>query len=260
MAAKKHVRTNPGGGEITLVEQFLSLTRQVEMLGKQLNVNIQQGHPSRAPLFEQLSVIEQKLIIQRLSNLIAIYSQSLTETGGELNSRHLVWSAFKHFGIYPPGDFFDKISDDNIIEVYDLNHFQVFANLAFYDCCSYTLEEVSCLKWTQLWERETPEHTGLLMSYVDKFCSAEEHQTFKVDFPECYCHETRSPFRYRLRYDLKFGAAVRRRGTGQTCGYVAIESAEIVSKRLTALEEEMLLLQHHARLVAVGDDTNDSSV
>lgn len=259
MAARSQACLNPGGGDATLVERFLALSRQIENLAQSLKIRIVRGHPTSAPLFEALAAHDQQRVIRRAASLVEIYQTSLAATGGELNSRHLVWSAFKHFGMFPPGDFFDKISDDSIVEVYDLNNMQIFANLAFFEVCSYTFEEISCLGWTELWVREDPSHMTLLFEILENLMAMDEHKTIKVDFPESLIKESRSPFKYRIRYDMRHIGTVRQRGTLENCGFAAIETGEIVSPRLSALEEEFLLLQHHGRLVDVSA-APDSSV
>ncbi len=94
---------------------------------------------------------------QALSD-IRIYLSSIYDTRGLKKNPNLgmqfLWSSLKTYGLKCPHDFFNKISEDCIIELYDLEYKQVWRNFHFFDVCSYTIEQVFCEPWTDRYKRD----------------------------------------------------------------------------------------------------------
>ncbi len=79
------------------------------------------------------------------------YAKSMGWTAKD--DMHFLWSSFKKLGIKPASDFFNYISKNDAIEIYNLDGIQTWRNLSFMEICNYTIEEMFCYPWEQRYTR-----------------------------------------------------------------------------------------------------------
>jgi hypothetical protein len=78
------------------------------------------------------------------------------------SSRQLTWSALKILGLRPPLDFFDKIQNEDIVEIYNTDQVQIFRTLRFFELCSYDVASILMIPWYKLYGRSSQmEEIGL---------------------------------------------------------------------------------------------------
>jgi hypothetical protein len=67
-----------------------------------------------------------------------------------------------HFAVDPK--FYSMIDREDILEVYDSNHVQVFRSFNFFRTCTYNLDDVLAHEWYELYERNEAITNGMLNS------------------------------------------------------------------------------------------------
>lgn len=70
-----------------------------------------------------------------------------------------------HFAVDPT--FYTMIDRDDILEVYDSNHVQVFRSFNFFRTCTYNLDDVLAHEWFELYERDEAVTTEMLNSITN---------------------------------------------------------------------------------------------
>lgn len=105
--------------------------------------------------FSKRSKKDQKKIIAYLDISLAIFNECILSGGTEaFDNRVLLWRLLKRIGGVPQDDLFDKIKDDDLIEVYFPDHTPLFRNFKFYREFSYTVDEALCQTWYQFCRRD----------------------------------------------------------------------------------------------------------
>lgn len=71
------------------------------------------------------------------------------------DGRKFLWRMINRMGYVPTADLFDHITDDDVIEIYTLDNWQIFRNLNFFNYISFNIEEVANLNWSADSKRES---------------------------------------------------------------------------------------------------------
>ena len=166
MIASEPSAANSKPSAASLAESFRVFARTLATIGESYGVLIRTYHSEELPYFSKLSSIDQETAVTRLSQYVSI-CQDVVAGGGSLrSSRTFVWRALKEMGLLPDSDLFTRIEEDEIIEIYNLDHIQIFRNLPFFEYCSYTLEDLYARPWHQLFLRDEPGITQKIISIV----------------------------------------------------------------------------------------------
>lgn len=65
-----------------------------------------------------------------------------------------LWRTLAKHGFRFPSDLFTSIGHQDVVEVYTADSLQVFRSLHFFKVCSYTLEQIYCIPWFDLYQRD----------------------------------------------------------------------------------------------------------
>lgn len=80
--------------------------------------------------------------------------ESVVKDGHSLNNNlQFVWYALKELKLKPSSEFFDKILDTDVIEIYNAEGVQIFRNFRFFEFCGYTLADIFLNPWFDLYYR-----------------------------------------------------------------------------------------------------------
>lgn len=104
--------------------------------------------------FSKRSKKDQKKIIAYLDLSLSVLNECILSGQDAFDNRVLLWRVFKRLGHVPQDDLFDKIHDDDLIEIYFTDHTPLFRNLKFYREFSYTVDEALCQTWYQFCRRD----------------------------------------------------------------------------------------------------------
>lgn len=155
------------------------------------------------------------------------------------------WNAFKTLKLKPTTDFFSFLTDESVVEIYNAVGIQVFRNCKFFEICSYTLEDLYCRPWFELYERD-PQVISAITKQVELALSGKTKTLF---FPELGIHglnEKNSPFKYRLELEIDCIAPIIDEMGRFSSFFAAIETVKILNK-LTNTEKELRLADYYSK-------------
>lgn len=219
--------SNDSGRE-ALKKRFLKASYELYEAGKSVGCRIIPAtHPS-LPIFSSVDFSKQLEAVQTVENMASVYTSAVKEGHAIDHPASIVWFALRRLNLLPPSDFFDKLESTDVVEVYSKEGFHLFANLRFFDLCSYSLEQIYCRPWSQLWLRE---QNGLedLMAVIDKAMDPDQRGTLIFEGLNHSVRELDSPFKYFLDYTIKGIAPVWERKPHRKSGFVIIERAEVLN-------------------------------
>lgn len=209
----------------------LSFKYQSEKLSsilKQSDVSMRPYDSAATPWFSQLTDQGKALVIEKIEANIAVYTE-LFEQGHSLrDSKKLMWQSLKSSRLTFRSDLFDFFNEGDVIEVYDKNNIQVFCNLDFYDYCSYTIEDIYCRPWVELFIREDNDSLENLIPVLNGFYDGTINDTVSMDHLGVHSViEKDSAFKNHFNMQIKYLSPIFDEDTKQPYGFVAVEAAEI---------------------------------
>jgi hypothetical protein len=189
-----------------LSESFRGLALELSAIGQSIDVTIRAFSDPSLPHFAKLTTDEQQNVVMQLARYVSICQDVLASGGSLRSTRTFVWRAFREFGWTPNSSFFNAMSDDHVIEIYDRNNLQIFRNFRFFELCSYTLEDVFTRPWTTLFRRRDQAQTERLIKYVETMFAIETRETLFVDVGIQNTQETDSELRRSVDLEVEVAA------------------------------------------------------
>ena len=230
---------------------FFHAAQKISEYGKDLGIRITAAIDSTLPEFRKLSSNDQQSAVEKIEANLDVFA-SVVASGGNLSSPNTIaWMACQKLGYTPPSDFFSKLTDEDVIEIYSKDGLHQFANLKFFEICSYTLEQLYTLPWHTLWQREEKD-VALLMSLPGIVLSPDHSGTLEVLSRHQKVKESASPFKYETRYQMRFIAPLICRDTHKKMGMIVSERALLEGPLLSPSEEEALLESFYQEQESVG--------
>lgn len=170
---------------------------------------------------------------QQISVLSAIKSyygacQDCKAEGASLRDAPvLLWKMFRRLGVTPASDLFSYITNESVIEIYNDKSTQVFRNLCFFEVCSYTLEELFCRPWWELYQRDNSITQRLFAAAVN-ILRGEDRQTTPAHVPVHTLEEVCSPLRFRMDAHHEYLSPLSE--DGKIVGYCVLSTVRLHSK------------------------------
>lgn len=150
-----------------LVQEFQGKLIQLSGLLSSEGVSVRAFSEPSLTLFEQLGLKEKQAKLKEVSTYLETCQSELSEKKTLKNTNSFVWRGLREGGFKFSSDMFTHLKDHHVIEVYDLNNKQVFRNLNFYDFVSYTLEDLYCRPWPELFHRPDTETVEKMFATLD---------------------------------------------------------------------------------------------
>jgi len=208
---------------------FREIADKICEIGDRYSVKITGYKHADLPLYSALPVQKQQDSLHQLR--VFLQTMEATESSGNKvdNQGCFVWAALSTFGLVPPADLFSKLDSDALIEIYDLYGLQIWRNFNFLKFCSYTLEEVFCIEWSNRYTREP----GMNEVCAQKIGALLSGQTPEIYYPGIAKHtieETCSEERYifNVHYDL---LCTLKNREGAVVSWLVMATAEHLGRR-----------------------------
>jgi hypothetical protein len=192
---------SPLHDDLNYENSFVALSTQLSQF---LNLEGIASRPYAAdlPHFKKLSLTKKRAVVTHLESYMSLCVDHQMERQALRDSKKFTWRALQKFGFTPTSDFLDKISNADVVEIYSEDHTQLFRNFEFFSFCSYTLEELFCLEWWNLFRRDPK---------VDVQILAMANQIFAGKAPEGFCknlethilEEAQSQDRFKIKYEMQ---------------------------------------------------------
>jgi hypothetical protein len=106
------------------------------------------------PFFKKMNLLGQSKVTEQLEFFHKLCSEQINENYEIKDNHSFVWRAMRALGLAPTSDLLNYITDDNIVEIHSSDNLQLFRNFKFFEYCSYSLEEIYCIEWWNLYRRD----------------------------------------------------------------------------------------------------------
>jgi hypothetical protein len=189
------------------VEQFRVLADAYSKFAKEAGIDLLPYREAHLPHFSTQTEATRREILSALERCVSICEKTRAEGHGMSDSPALIWAAFKEFGFRPPSDLFSYIDTKSVIEVHSSQGIQIFRNFNFYKYCSYSLEELYCMPWFQLFERDGKIVQDMI-ALATRVFTGEIKSTVPMNLPVHTVEERFSQAKHRVKLDMKWIAPV----------------------------------------------------
>lgn len=219
--------------------EFRLVADGIVALAQDYNVNLQGYSSVELPLFSALSAAKQKLIIESMKLFLSTLQQVVGAGASLDDGKQTAWHAISFMGLRPPAGLFTHLQQGTVLEIYDLNNFQIWRNFEFLRVSSYTLEEIYCIDVFSRYYRP-PSFMQECVEKVTLLIKAEAPEIFFPDISEHALTETVSRDKLVIMVKHHLFALLKDR-TGQPAAWFVMSSGEVTKgpkKRMTPVELE----------------------
>lgn len=137
--------------------------------------------------------------------------EDFKSSGGSLrDSRRLTWAFLKLRGLQPCSSTFSRIEEEDVIEVYNSEHIQVFRNIKFFEYYTGSLFDLCVLDWMSLYRRNPQIEEQLFLQLESSFRQNSRVLAFK-GVSEHDLSLRFSEVSVDMRLHLKFRSGLRNR-------------------------------------------------
>lgn len=134
-----------------LNEHFTELTKEIVLELRTYGIERLPFQDHTLPHFSKLTNDKKLQALKSLQYQLEFFKAAKSE-GSHPNCRQLLWRMLTKIGYVPQSDIFDKITDEDNVEIYNvLDSTSLFKNLKFFEFVSMTMEEIYTLPWTEQW-------------------------------------------------------------------------------------------------------------
>lgn len=161
--------------------------------------------------FESSSAAQKMRAIAYLDANIEILNECVASGESPKNSAQMLWRILRKIKATPEMDIFDKIEEGDVVEVYYDDHVQIFRNLEFFNYCSFTVDELLCGKWYNLYKRDFVS-TLKMLRMAFKLLSRKLDVTTAWNVPEHIFDEVGSEEKLRHSIILKYASPIKSQG------------------------------------------------
>lgn len=190
------------GPEEELKNTFASVSFALTELLSRENVQTK-AFSEGLPHFSALSLERKTTALASLQNYYELCAEHVKENQSLRDSKKFTWRALGKMALAPVSDLLDSITEGDVVEIYNLDHVQVFRNLEFFDFCSYTIEELYCLEWWRLFHREE-KLVKEILRLLDSFHTRKNPQGLWNALPAHVVSESLSTSKYKVEVLLTY--------------------------------------------------------
>lgn len=209
----------PGIKENALDKQFRDLCEKIAAMAQEDGYGTRPYTGPEIPLFTTKDEAAKAEIVRSLNEYI-INIQSVRAGSKNMTNLNSFWRVLSERKMIPPSDFFDLVKKDDIIEIYDAQGIQIFRSWAFFGLTTYSIEEMYCVPWTDLYGREA-EVKDKCVAAVIKVLSGEVNHSFKPDIPVHVVYELKGNGKLRNMSEPLVIAPLKD-SSGNICGLIHV--------------------------------------
>jgi hypothetical protein len=156
-------------------------------------------------------------------------AEVLKEEKHIVNNPNTLWRMLKRLSIRTSDDLFTYLTDQDVIEIYDLDGRQLYRSFNFFSLCNYSLEQIYSVPWFELYERNS-ELTKANLDFVAEIIQHPELGTRATPVPVHEVREKRRPHRRITRIQPRFMSPMfdcKRNVAGFINTFLSLESVDI---------------------------------
>jgi hypothetical protein len=200
---------------------------------KKEGVSVRAFFDPSLPVFSKYETKLQDQIIHGITADLEIFESMINEGHSLRDTPKLVWRYMHKLGIVPQSDIFDKITDDDIVEVYlvaDGAQRQVFRNLKFLECVSFTIDQIFGADWRVTTTRDE-KAAAKIFEMAIAIMTEKVTNTLAVDslIERHIVQEVDSPELFTILVQMKYMSPVKQ--NGKVAGAFVINHSEVIAKK-----------------------------
>jgi len=212
-----------------LLIAFKNLTELFSHVAQDAGIDIR-PYQGKGPKYFQL--LPEELQASVLTNFFKS-AEAITQVASlneSFDSGHkLLWRMIQNLKLRPTKDLFSILEDDDVIEIYQLPQcVQIFRNMRFYQVCSYTLDEILCRPFWDLYHRDESV-TQAIMEKVSIAASRKKPQTMAYEIDPYVLTEIDSTGHFVSMVENKFLSPLFD-GQNNVVAMVNIMSGRVINK------------------------------
>ncbi|MEQ1875378.1 MAG: hypothetical protein ABL958_01950 [Bdellovibrionia bacterium] len=146
----------------------------------------------------------------------------------------LLWHVIKKMELRPRSDLFDKLSADDVIEIYDASFIQIFRNFKFFDICSYSLADIFMYEWRDLYIRE-PAVTARMAQQGIAVFSGQVQGTVPVNVDDHFLEEAFGPLKLKMKMRAKYFSPLYNK-QNEVAAVVATSCVDVIGTKAAETE------------------------
>ena len=125
-------------------------------------------------------------------------------------------------------DFFTKIRDGAIVEIYNCDHRQIYRSWSFFTLCSYSLADILVYDWNTLYSRPA----WVISRCFTDICDLLDgrRKMVKMEIPEFLLKENFSPGAHSVLLKTRYAAAILDQRTGEVRGYICTQKGTLINQ------------------------------
>jgi hypothetical protein len=127
--------------------QFLDLAERLASVYRDMGLSVKATRNGEPVEFRRAKLPTRQRAIAYLAFNIELIEETMAAGGSIKDSRVYLWRALKKLRLTPPADILSFIDDDDIVEIYYLDEFQIFRNMRFIEITSFTIDEMLFRPW-----------------------------------------------------------------------------------------------------------------
>jgi hypothetical protein len=104
------------------------------------------------------------------------------------DTKDFVNAGLSRMGLKTADTFYNTIAPDDLVEVYDLSHRQIFRNLRFYEVTGYSLGDLLTFEWPELYYRPSMT-TGQIFKSIETVLEIGDFETHPMNVPSHFIKE-----------------------------------------------------------------------
>ncbi|WP_374073873.1 hypothetical protein [Bdellovibrio bacteriovorus] len=178
------------------------------------------------PHFTILPIEKKQEIVENLTFFKELCEEQISEGYKLKDNSSFTWRAFRKLNYVPRADVFNYMSDEDLVEIYSYDSKQLYRNFKFFECCSYTLEELYSVEWWNLYERD-PAMTMKIFDAAAKVISGEIEGSYVPGIEPHTLREIRGENGMTFMQQLKLISPLKK--NKRVDAILVIESADVIS-------------------------------
>ena len=219
------------------LSEFRRLALRVVEAGAKAGVSITPFASEELPFFSKLGIDAQAKVNQRLTGLLE-HCSSFEGEGWELReTKRMVWFTALRLGLRPPSDLLDLIGDEDVVEIHGAEG-QVFRSFSYFNFCSYSLEELESLHFSELYIRDVFVEQQILNA-VQRALTSPEIQVRPLS--DHVIQERASARRYHVEHAAQYVVPLAPRGSIAATHFLVTIRAKLLDAPQGVSESTILM-------------------
>lgn len=214
----------------SMEDRLRGLVEGIAAMAARAGISLKAHNPSSWVYYRTLPAARKREVLKSCSAFYDICQNTVDEGRSISDTKALLWCTLKYFGYIPSADLMELITDDLVVELYDLEGRQIFRNFRFMEICSYTLADVLLYPWWDLFERND-DIVNELLKEVSLVLSEQCKGALRSSTP---FHATAEKFSERgHEFEMKFLALapLYSRSTKRPGAFACIAQAKLIKER-----------------------------